>query len=232
MRETGIILLVEDDKNILRTNRRILEREGFTVLCAESLEAARNHLAVKQPDAMVLDIMLPDGSGLSFCREIRSSTSAPVLFLTALDEKQEIIKGLVAGGNDYITKPYDVDEFLARIKAQLGLARMNRQDMEHSKMLTCGPLKLDLIARRAYLNGQDMLLTQKEYTLLLLLARGEGKILSAEYLYSTAWNLPMTDDKRTLKKHLSAVRKKLEDGGSDYNITAVYGKGYSFGKME
>ena len=128
MKETGTILLVEDDKNIQRTNRRILEREGYTVLCAGNLHGAQALLMEHSPDAMVLDIMLPDGNGLDFCGKIRPYTSVPVLFLTALDEKSEIIEGLLAGGNDYITKPYDVDEFVARIKAQLRLARMNRRD--------------------------------------------------------------------------------------------------------
>lgn len=150
------ILLVEDDPNILRTNRRILEREGFEVLCAASLHETRALLAEAKPDALVLDIRLPDGRGLAFCEEIRPTTSAPVLFLTALDEKSEIIEGLVAGGNDYITKPYDVDEFLARVKAQLRLARMNRLAAEQARTIRRGPLTLDTVAMRAYLESEDM----------------------------------------------------------------------------
>lgn len=230
MKETGTILLVEDDKNIQRTNRRILEREGYTVLCAGNLQGARALLMEHSPDAMVLDIMLPDGNGLDFCGKIRPYTSVPVLFLTALDEKSEIIEGLLAGGNDYITKPYDVDEFVARIKAQLRLARMNRRDAREERMLVRDTLSLDLIAQRAYLDGKDMLLTQKEYSLLLLLARSQEETLSSEYLYETVWNMPMTADNRTLKKHISTVRKKMEEGNCRYTITAVYGKGYTFEK--
>ena len=153
-----------------------------------------------------------------------------LLFLTALDEKSEIIEGLLAGGNDYITKPYDVDEFVARIKAQLRLARMNRRDAMEERMLVRDTLSLDLIAQRAYLDGKDMLLTQKEYSLLLLLARSQEETLSSEYLYETVWNMPMTADNRTLKKHISTVRKKMEEGNCRYTITAVYGKGYTFEK--
>lgn len=230
MKETGTILLVEDDKNIQRTNRRILEREGYRVLCAGNLHGARTLLMEHSPDAMVLDIMLPDGNGLDFCGKIRPYTSVPVLFLTALDEKSEIIEGLLAGGNDYITKPYDVDEFVARIKAQLRLVRMNRRDAREERMLVRDTLSLDLIAQRAYLDGKDMLLTQKEYSLLLLLARSQEETLSSEYLYETVWNMPMTADNRTLKKHISTVRKKMEEGNCRYTITAVYGKGYTFEK--
>lgn len=229
MSETATILLVEDNPHILRTNRRILEREGYTVLCAGTLQAARKHLAEKQPDALVLDIRLPDGSGLDFCTEVRAMTPAPVLFLTALDEKSSVIEGLVAGGSDYITKPYDVDVFLARIKAQLRLIKMNQTP---SRELSYGPVRLDLIAQRAYLHEKDLLLTQKEYALLLLLMRSEGQTLSAETLYEEVWHLPMAGENRSLKKHLSGVRKKLENGGSEYTIIAVYGKGYRFGKIE
>lgn len=231
MKETGTILLVEDDKNIQRTNRRILEREGYTVLCAGNLQGARALLLEHTPDALVLDIMLPDGNGLDFCGKIRPFTSAPVLFLTALDEKNEIIEGLLAGGNDYITKPYDVDEFVARIKAQLRLARMNRREAKEQRTLVRDNLSLDLFAQRAYLGGKDMLLTQKEYLLLLLLARSGEEILSSEYLYQTVWNMPMTADNRTLKKHISTVRRKLEEGDCKYTITAVYGRGYTFEKV-
>lgn len=224
-----VVLLVEDDENILRTNQRILKREGFEVLCAGTLAGAQAMLVERTPDALVLDITLPDGSGLEFCKRIRPFTSVPMLFLTALDEKSEIIEGLLAGGNDYITKPYDVDEFVARIKAQLRLVRMNRQDVEE-KILVRDTLSLNLTAHRAYLEGKDMLLTQKEYALLLLMVRSEGDVLSAEYLYQSVWNLPMTEDNRTLKKHISNVRKKLENGNCGYTITAVYGKGYSFEK--
>lgn len=156
MNRTGIILLVEDDKNIQRINRRILEREGFQVLCAGTLSEARELLQTHTPDVLVLDIMLPDGSGLSFCEKIRPTTSAPVLFLTALDEKSEIIEGLVAGGNDYITKPYDVDEFVARVKAQLRFVEITRREMEQTKILKRDPLVLDTVALRAFLNGQEI----------------------------------------------------------------------------
>lgn len=226
MNETGVILLVEDDKNILRTNRRILESEGFTVLCAERLSEARQRLAEQTPDVLVLDIMLPDGRGLDFCAEIRESTAAPVLFLTALDEKHEIIQGLVAGGNDYITKPYDVDEFVARVKAQLALARMNQQKAERSRTITRGPLTLDTVAGRAFLSGKDMLLSPKEFALLRLLVQSEGKALSKEYLYEAVWKLPAGGDARAVKTHLSGVRGKL--AGSGFAILSTRGEGYRF----
>lgn len=220
------ILLVEDDPNILRTNRRILGREGFEVLCAASLHEAWALLAEAKPDALVLDIRLPDGSGLAFCEEIRPTTSAPVLFLTALDEKSEIIEGLVAGGNDYITKPYDVDEFLARVKAQLRLARMNRLAAEQSRTIRRGPLTLDTVAMRAYLDGEDMLLSGREFSVLLYLVKNEGKTLSAEQIYEGAWNQPMAGNASALWKCISRLKGKLAVCEGEISLMSFRNQGY------
>lgn len=220
------ILLVEDDPNILRTNRRILEREGFTVLCASTLQEARAKLTQHTPDVLVLDIRLPDGSGLSFCEEIRPTTFAPVLFLTALDEKSEIIEGLVAGGNDYITKPYDVDELLARVKAQLRLAQINRLAAEQSKTIKRGPLILDTVAMRAYLKGEDMLLSGREFSVLLYLVKNEGKTLSAEQLYEGAWNQSMAGNASALWKCISRLKGKLAVSDGRVVLTNFRNEGY------
>lgn len=226
MKDTGTILLVEDDKNIQRTNRRILEREGFTVLCAGTLKETETVLLSHKPDALVLDIMLPDGNGLYFCEKIRSHTPVPVLFLTALGEKDEIIEGLVAGGNDYITKPYDVDEFVARVRAQLRLARMNRRAAEQSKTLKRDPLLLELVARRAFLDGEDMLLSAREFSVLLFLLKNEGKTLSAEEIYKGAWDQPMAGNASALWTCISRLKNKLENSGGQVSLTSVRGKGY------
>lgn len=226
MKETGTILLVEDDKNIQRTNRRILEREGFSVLCAGTLNETRAMLQKQEPDALVLDILLPDGNGLDFCEKIRPYTPVPVLFLTALDEKDEIIEGLVAGGNDYITKPYDVEEFVARVRAQLRLARMNRLASEQAKNLTRGPLMLDTVALKAYLDGEDMLLSAREFSVLLFLLKNEGKTLSAEELYEGAWDRPMAGNTGAIWTCISRLKSKLEASGGRVSLMNFRGRGY------
>ena len=221
------VLLIEDDDNILRTNRRILEREGFAVLSAGTLADARLLLARHRPDAVVLDIMLPDGSGLAFCQEIRPTILAPVLFLTALDEKSEIIRGLVAGGNDYITKPYDVDEFVARVHAQLRLAQSNRQATERAKTLTRGPLTLDTVAIRAYLDGQDMLLSTREFSVLLYLLKNEGRTISASELYQEVWNQPLSGNTSALWKCLSRLKSKLQAAQGRVALISFRNEGYT-----
>lgn len=233
MKDTeNVLLLVEDDKNIQRTNRRILEREGFTVLCAGTLEETRAMLQEHKPDAMVLDIMLPDGSGLAFCEKIRPYTPVPVLFLTALDEKSEIIEGLIAGGNDYITKPYDVDEFVARVKAQLRLAQMNRMASETAKTLRRGPLMLDIVAIRAFLNGEDMMLSAREFSVLLFLMKNEGKTLSAEEIYKGAWDQPMTGNASALWKCISRLKNKLGECEGKISLLNFRNKGYTLEIIE
>lgn len=226
MDDNGYVLLVEDDKNILRTNRRILEREGFTVMCAETLQAARLLLEARQPDVLVLDIMLPDGSGLEFCQEVRPALTAPVLFLTALDEQHEIIEGLVAGGNDYITKPYRVEELLARVRAQLRLVRMNRQALENVRTLTRGPLMLDVVALRAFLDGEDMQLSAREFSVLLFLLKNEGKTLSAEEIYQGAWNQPLAGNTGALWKCISRLKNKLAASEGNVSLMNFRNKGY------
>lgn len=226
MKETGTILLVEDDKNIQRTNRRILEREGFTVLCAGTLKETQTALLDSKPDALVLDIMLPDGNGLAFCEKIRPHTPAPVLFLTALDEKDDIIEGLVAGGNDYITKPYDINEFVARVKAQLRLARMNQLASENAKTMTRGPLTLDIVALRAFLDGKDMRLSAREFSVLLFLLKNEGKTLSAEEIYKGAWDSPMAGNPTALWKCISRLKNKLSACDEKVSLMNFRNKGY------
>ena len=225
MIEQGVILLVEDNINILHSNRRILEHGGLTVLTAETLREAREHLKTGTPDVVVLDIMLPDGDGLEFMRELRESCSAPVLFLTAKDSPDEKLAGLCAGGNDYITKPYDIKEFRQRVLNFLALVRMNNRPGAN---LSRGSIKLDVAAQRGFLNGQDMVLSPKEFALLYLFVEREGEALSAETLYEKVWQAPMNKDDRAVRFQVSQLRAKLD--GSGYTIGNKRGEGYCFEK--
>lgn len=225
MGEQGVILLVEDNINILDSNRRILERSGLTVLMAETLRQAREHLQATMPDVVVLDIMLPDGDGREFIHELRESCFAPVLFLTAQDRPDEKLAGLCAGGNDYITKPYDINEFRQRVLNFLTLQRNSRKPDES---VILGSLKLDIVTQQAYLHGRDMVLSPKEFALLYLFISRVGEIVDADTLYKKVWKLPMNEDDRALRFQVSQLRSKLH--GSGYSITNKRGKGYCFEK--
>lgn len=226
MNEKKVILLVEDNPDILWANHAMFESLGFTVVTAKRLNEAKERLAETPPDVIVLDIMLPDGNSLDFMQEIRKLTSAPVLMLTALTEKDDRLAGLRAGGDDYITKPYDMDELTERVNAFLRRERIYRENPV--KEIIIGPLRLDMISGRAYLNDEDLLLAPKEFLLLVLLARSEGKILASQYLYETVWNAPMLGDTQSVKKAISRLRAKLT--GSGFIINAQRSEGYCLEK--
>ena len=153
MADKGIVLLLEDNTKILDINRRMLEQAGMMVFTAKTLAEARERISIAIPDVVVLDIMLPDGSGIDFLSELREVCDAPALFLTAKAEREDILAGLIAGGNDYITKPYDIDEFRARV---LGFLRL-MDSIKTQKKLS---------------SGISSLLTEKELSIALYAAEG------------------------------------------------------------
>ena len=215
------ILLVEDNERITSGNIWLFERQGYDTSSALTLEEARAKVNDRRPDIIVLDIMLPDGSGLDFIRELRESEKSdiPVLFLTGLTTKEDILEGLKSGGDDYLTKPYDFDELLARVEALL------RRSARIPEVITKGRLSLDITAGVASLDSADLLLTQKEFALLLVFVQNEGRLLSAEYLYEKVWKAPMSKDDSALKNAVSKLRKKLTASGQ--KISASRGAGYT-----
>lgn len=220
-----LILCVEDEIDILKNNRKALIDGGYKVLTAENLAQAREILSENMPentpDGIVLDIMLPDGLGLDLLTELRENCSKiPVLLLTAWDKPSDVARGLRAGANDYLSKPFDYDVLLARIEAML------RNAEQTPETITKGALTFNLTAMAAYLNGEDMLLTQKEFAVLLLLAQNEGRNLGAEYIYEKVWRQEMGEDNSAIKTAVSRLRKKLEHSG--YRIMVERGYGYCF----
>ena len=225
------ILLVEDNPKVMRNNITILESQGTTVLPAANLTEARSVLAplfsgnrgadgVAPPDAAVIDIMLPDGSGLDLLREIRSVSSLPVLLLTAKGESQDVVTGLSLGADDYLAKPYDLNVFTARLDALL------RRAHSVSERVAVGLLRFDLISSQAYYNGKNLLLTQKEFALLLLLAQNEKKILMSDHLYQKVWGQPLNGDTAALRLHISNLKKKITAAAAGILIETARGEGY------
>ncbi|MCL2078369.1 MAG: response regulator transcription factor [Oscillospiraceae bacterium] len=217
------VLCVEDDLKILYNNRDMLTEDGYNVLTAETLSQARQHLSDTAPDVIVLDIMLPDGNGLEFLKELRAAgNNTPVIMLTAWNRSGHIVQGLDSGANDYIGKPFEYEVLLARIKALF-------RNIEYlSERIVCGILTLSPISGQAFINGEDLLLTQKEFALLLMFVQNEGKTVSTEYLYEKVWGLQIIDDMGTVNTTISRLRKKIEPSG--YYIFVTRNKGYTFDK--
>jgi DNA-binding response OmpR family regulator len=218
----GYLLLVEDNLSVQNNNKKILERHGYIIKQALNLAEAREIIARETPRAIVLDIMLPDGSGLDFLQELRETATIPVLLLTALGTPKDLVAGLTAGGDDYLPKPYDLKVFLAKIEALL------RRSAIVPETLYIGRITLNTASMTAYCGGADMLLTQKEFAFLLLLTQNEDKVLGAETIYRKIWEQPLGADTGLVKNLVSRLRKKLT--GSGYTISAQYGEGYCLEK--
>ena len=222
MNTTKTILLIEDNPAVLKANQRLFTMHNYHVLTAQSLAEAQAHIQISQPDLLVLDIMLPDGSGLEFCRNLRRTMSVPVLFLTALGTKSMVVKGLRTGGDDYLTKPYHMQELLARAETLLRRAAPQT-------IIERGPLRLDITAMRAFVNGEDAMLTPREFSVLHLLVTNEGNELSTERIYRSAWGQNATSDTRAVRTQISRLRTKLKMNEHDtFSISAERGKGYVF----
>ncbi len=215
------ILIVEDDADILRANRTALELEGYRVATADTLAKARAAVSISPPDLIILDILLPDGNGLNYCEELRGASGVRILFLSALNTRNDILAGLRAGGDDYISKPYDIDELLLRVEALLRRGRLIRGA---DAPLRLRELEMDLTSRRATLGGKDILLKPKEFSLLFLLARQPDCIISVNELYERAWGMQSVDDASSVKEHISRIRAKL--CGSGLSIVSQRGQGY------
>ena len=217
------ILLVEDNPHILKINQEMLALKGCQVLTAQTAARCRETLLWHPVDLAVLDIMLPDGSGIELCREIREKYHIPILMLTALGDSQDVVEGLEAGADDYLSKPYDLEVLWARILVLL------RRERDLGRYLSFGPLTLDTFLCRGILSGETLSLTGKEYLVLLFLMRHPGRVVAGETLCMEIWNTGMEVSGPALWTLLSRLRKKLQSGGLE--IIASRGNGYLLEKM-
>lgn len=218
------VLLGEDEMDILEYNRTQLEQRGYRVSAAPELGEVEEILRNDCPDILVLDIMMPDGSGIDLCRKIRDEFKGPILFLTVLGENGQVVQGLRSGGDDYIVKPCPIEVLTARIDAHM--RRLRRFGQETLQLGT--RLVLNGNTCRGFLDGRDMLLRPKEFRLLQLLAVKRGVYISAEYLYREVWGMDGYRDMRTIWVHISNIRKKLRDADGERvaDIQCEKEKGY------
>lgn len=221
------ILIVEDEADVLSFNTEYLEDRGYEVFGAQTLAQARFQLEEQLPDLILLDVMMPDGLGWDFCVEIRNKTNAPVIFLTCREESESVVKGLLQGGDDYITKPYDLNVLGARVAAQL-----RRAGILSAGKIELLPLVIDLLAGEVTLEGERISLTQKEIQLLACFALFAGRRLSCEEIYHRAWGGSMLGASNTIAVHVAKLRKKLKlDDGSWFELKSTGKEEYIFSKV-
>jgi DNA-binding response OmpR family regulator len=224
------ILMVEDERAVLADNVEYLAGKGYDVVAAETLEQARFLLEEHAPDLILLDVMMPDGSGFDLCAEIRGKTKAPILFLTAMNEDESHLRGLRAGGDDYIKKPCNLD-----ILAETIRLRLRDAGFETNRCINMPPLVVDPDSDTVTLAGEKISLTRKETQLLCLIAKAEGQRVACDKIYESVWgdvceSAAMT---HTVAVHISNIRKKLHmDGNGFFEIRSTKKKEYIFSQTK
>ena len=229
------ILVVDDERVLAETIGYNLRRQGYAAIAAhdgqEALQAARR----EQPDAIILDVMLPKLDGFDVCRTLRQETAVPILMLTAREDEIDKVLGLEIGADDYLTKPFSMRELLARVKAllrrgeMLQVARDERAIVETEPAIEVGQLRIDPGQHRAAWHGRPLTLKPKEFDLLLFLARNQGAALSRDILLERVWGYDYPIDTRTVDVHVRWLREKLEaDPSRPVHLQTVRGLGYRF----
>lgn len=217
------ICLVEDEQKVAAFICKGLEEHGYGVKTVSDGTSAQHILQHEQFDLLILDVMLPDTSGIELCRQIRETNNdVPILMLTALNQVHDKVSGLKAGADDYLVKPFHFSELLARIEA---LLRRNKSN-EGNHQLTFDDLKLDTWSKTAERGGKQIALTAKEYTLLELFMRNPNKILSREYIAEQVWEIGFDTGTNFIDVYMNYLRKKIEKDFKSKVIHTVIGMGY------
>ena len=222
------ILVVDDEPILLKGLKFSLEQEGYIVETSDEGKEAFNKILENTYDAVILDLMLPGMDGLEICKKVREKSMVPILMLTAKDDDSSKVLGLEYGADDYITKPFNMLELKARIKAILRRVQVADQNMA-SNVMTVGDFTINTLGRKVAINGQNVNLTAKEFDLLLLLMMNEERVYSREELLETIWGYEYFGDVRTVDVHIRRLREKIEENSSqpDYILTK-WGVGYYF----
>ncbi|CAB4787086.1 MAG: response regulator [Actinobacteria bacterium] len=222
------LLLVEDDVRISQPLARMLRAEGFDVRHCDTGETALHAVGEALPDLVLLDLSLPDIDGLEICRRLRAlHPSLPIVMLTARNEEVEVVVGLDAGADDYITKPFRVAELTARIRARLRASQAGGPAMHDVDQI--GQLRLDRAARRAWFGDDELGLSPKEFDLLVLLATHHGETLRREAIMTEVWDENWWGSTRTLDTHVATLRRKIGDTGDPpERIITVRGIGFRY----
>jgi two-component system KDP operon response regulator KdpE len=199
------VLVVDDERQILRALEMKLRNAGYTVDTAATAKEALAQAAMRPPEAVILDVLLPDGSGTDVARELRRWSSAPILVLSAVGEEKEKIAALDAGADDYVTKPFSGDELLARLRAAL-----RRTAPSGEPVLQIGDLRIDRVKRTVTVRGKPVSLTPTEWDLLRLLAENEGKLLTHPAILRAIWGPAYREESNYLHVYVSHLRRKIE----------------------
>lgn len=215
------VLVLEDDAQIAKSLSMGLTYGGFEVTCAGTVAQAWMEISQNRYDVVLLDVGLPDGSGIELCQRVRSvGKTVPILFLSAKTDEDSVVRGITAGGDDYIRKPFGIEELKARMNKLL------RRTSQPGKILTAGPLVVDLEKRLATVKGRTLNLGRREFDILALLAKKAGDIVTRDSIIASLDEEAEVYD-RTIDSHISHMRRKMRDvSGNVLQILSIYGVGY------
>ena len=223
------VLVVDDEKLIVKGIRYSLEQDGMEVDCAYDGEEALKLARENEYDILLLDVMLPKRDGFEVCQQIREFSDVPIVMLTAKGDDMDKILGLEYGADDYITKPFNILEVKARIKAIMRRTGRKKDEKPGHRLITAGDMKIDCESRRVIIAGREINLTAKEFDLLELLATNPGKVYSRENLLNIVWGYEYPGDARTVDVHIRRLREKVETNPSDPKyVYTKWGVGYYF----
>ena len=217
------ILIIDDERDLACMLRRFFELSGYAVTVAEN-GAEGIEKAGRRPDIILLDVNMPDIDGVEVCRRIRGHVTCPILFLTARVEDRDKLLGFAAGGDDYIVKPFSLDELGARVAAHL--RREERRDRAHSTLMLDSGFVIDYTARRVMFKGEEIVLKPREYDIIELLSANAGQLFSKERIFDSLWDASSEAEVNVITEHVSRIRAKLARAGCKPYIQTVWGSGY------
>lgn len=232
--DAATVLLIEDQEADRRLVTTALEKDGYNVIQASSGEAGLELLQQKQPDLVLLDLVLPGVDGLEVCRQIRARTNIPVIMVTGRDEEIDKVVGLELGADDYVTKPYGLRELVARVRAMLRRSMVTERATAQKRKLVFPQLEVDLPTRTVTCQGDVVRLTPKEFDLLYHLASQPRRVFRRDEIVQDVWGYsPQSGDLRTVDTHVKRLRKKLEENRDvPWSLATVWGVGYKFDVSE
>ena len=220
---------MEDETSLADSIRYNLERDGFAVDVAPDGRQALERFREAGPDLVILDLMLPEVTGLDVCRAIRLESSVPVIMVTAKDTEADRVAGLELGADDYVTKPFSMQELVSRVRANLRRVRMDDPQGEPEEVVVGGPVELDVARHEARVRGEAVAFPPKEFDLLETFLRRKGRLLTRDFLIDMVWGSDYFGDTKTLDVHVKRIRRKIEeDPHHPVHLVTVRGLGYKF----
>ncbi len=227
------VLIIDDDLEVQQLIKTYLEREGFGVYCTPLSYEGLEIIKEKKIDLIILDIFLPDGNGLEVCKIIRSTSKIPITLISAKGDESDKVLGLGLGADDFITKPFSINELVARVKAQIRrtefIEDFTKENGNRNDSIVAGPLVINMESRSVFCREEKVLLTAKEFDLLAFMAKNKDRVFSKDFLYESIWGYESSGDSRTVTVHIRKIREKIEKKPKEPQIIVnVWGIGYKF----